>query len=114
MMTAAAYYFHAALYRLCQKPVLTAMMVSSLVFAATAVTAGIAVWRVNSSCSTAPEHTLSIAGQIVMDAADRDDLFILHQAPQNGPAHSHNELSASCPCAALMDGQRARPTWLRI
>ncbi|MDP9008470.1 MAG: hypothetical protein M3N91_07150 [Pseudomonadota bacterium] len=122
MMTSAAYYFHAALYRLCQKPVLTAMMVSSLVFGATALTAGIAVWRVNSLCSTEPKSALPNTGQV----ANRSDLWNQHQAlqvelgtrigqaPQYGPALSHNEASASCPCAAFTRWHGGRPTWQRI
>ena len=44
-------YFRAILYILRRKPVLTAMMVSSLVLGLTGLAAAITVWRDNSSCS---------------------------------------------------------------
>jgi hypothetical protein len=50
MRTIAAYYFHAALYRLRRNPVLTAMMVYSVVFGAVVLMAAFAVWRASSSC----------------------------------------------------------------
>jgi len=125
MITDAAYYFHATLYRLRQKPVLTAMMVCSLVFGATALTAGVVVWRVNSNCSTAAGSGLSDIGDLVTDRHGHSDLWIEHQAlraelgqkvsqPQGGSALSHKDASASCPCAALTQWQRGRPTWQRI
>jgi hypothetical protein len=125
MITDAAYYLHATLYRLRQKPVLTAMMVCSLVFGATALTAGVVVWRVNSNCSISASSGLSIVGDLVTDSRGHSHLWIEHQAlqaelgqrvsqPQSGSALSHKDASAGCPCAALMQWQRARPTWQRI
>src|ERR1700731_1206690 len=67
MTTDAAYFLHATLYRLRQKPVLTAMMVSSLVFGATALTAGVVVWRVNSNCAIAASSGPSNDGDLVTE-----------------------------------------------
>jgi hypothetical protein len=124
MMTDAAYYLHATLYRLRQKPVLTAMMVSSLVFGATALTAGIVVWRVNANCSIAESSSPSNVGHLVTDSASHSDLWIEHQALQaelgvkvSQPSQGGSALSSgkdACPCAALTQWQRARPTWQRI
>jgi hypothetical protein len=123
MITDAAYYLHATLNRLRQKPVLTAMMVCSLVFGATALMAGVVVWRVNSNCSIEASSGLSNVGQRVTDS--HSGLWIEHQAlqaelgqkisqPQSGLALSHKDASAGCPCAALTQWQRGRPTWQRI
>jgi hypothetical protein len=125
MITDAAYYLHAPLYRLRQKPVLTAMMVSSLVFGATALTAGVVVWRVNSNCAIAASSGLSNIGDLVTERHGHSDLWVEHQAlqaelgqkvsrPQIGSALSHNDASASCPCAPLTQWQRGRPRWQRI
>jgi hypothetical protein len=105
MITDAAYYLHATLYRLRQKPVLTAMMVCSLVFGATALTAGVVVWRVNSNCSIEAGSGLSNVSHLVTGSLSQ---------PQSGSALSHKDASAVCPCAALMQWQRGRPTWQRI
>jgi hypothetical protein len=118
MTTDAAYYLHATLNRLLQKPVLTAMTVCSLVFGATALTAGVVVWRVNSNCE--------IEASSVTDSSGHSDLWIDHQAlqaelgvnvsqpSQRGSALSRKDASAGCPCAALTQWQRARPMWQRI
>jgi hypothetical protein len=124
MTTDAAYYLHATLNRLLQKPVLTAMMVCSLVFGATALTAGVVVWRVNSNCEIEASSGLSNVGHLV--TGSHSDLWIEHQAlqaelgqkvsqpSQSGSALSHKDASAGCSCAALMQWQRGRPTWQRI
>jgi hypothetical protein len=125
MITDAAYYLHATLYRLRQKPVLTAMMVSSLVFGATALAAGIVVWRVNANCSIAESSSPSNVDNLVTGSASHGDLWIERQAlqaelgvkvsqPHGGSALSGKHASAGCPCAALTQWQRARPTWQRI
>ena len=118
MTTDAAYYLHATLNRLLQKPVLTAMTVCSLVFGATALTAGVVVWRVNSNCE--------IEASSVTDSPGHSDLWIDRQAlqaelgvnvsqpSQRGSALSRKDASAGCPCAALTQWQRARPMWQRI
>jgi hypothetical protein len=51
MMISTNGYFRAILYILRGKPVLTAMMVSSLVLGLTGLAAAITVWRDNSSCA---------------------------------------------------------------
>ena len=106
-----AYYFHATLYRLRRKPVMTAMMVCSLVFAVTAAIAGIKVWRASSVCTIAQSSALPSVVQAVTDVAGQSDLPIQHhvrqtalsmggQTPQGGSALSHKNASANCPCAA--------------
>jgi hypothetical protein len=123
MITRAAYYFHAALYQLRQKPVLTAMMVCSLVFGVTALSAGIAVWRVSSSCPT-ENFSLPNVVQLATDRASRSDLLTQHQSlhvdweirvaqTESGSALSRHGASTGCPCA-LMESQRARVAWRRI
>jgi hypothetical protein len=90
MITRAAYYVHAALYQLRQRPVLTAMMVFSLVFGVTALSAGIAVWRVNSSCPVTENPSLPNLVQVATERASESDVLIQHQS------------------------QRVRATWRRI
>jgi hypothetical protein len=115
MITDAAYYLHATLYRLRQKPVLTAMMVCSLVFGATALTAGVVVWRVNSNCSIEASSGLSNVGDLIEHQALQVELGQkISQPSQSSSALSHKDASAGCPCAALMQWQRGRPTWQRI
>jgi hypothetical protein len=124
MITRAAYYFHAALYQLRQKPVLTAMMVCSLVFGVTALSAGIAVWRVDSSCPVTEDPSLPNVVLLATERASRGDLLIQSQSlqvgwgmsvaqTQSGSALSRHGAQTSCPCA-LIESQRARATWRRI
>jgi hypothetical protein len=114
-----AYYFHATLCRLRRKPVMTAMMVCSLVFGVTAAIAGIKVWRASSVCSIAQSSTLPSVVHAVTDVAGQGDLLIQHQVrqaalsmggetPQGGSALSHNA-SAGCRCAAQIEWH-----WQRI
>jgi hypothetical protein len=88
MMHGAAHYFDAISYRLRRNPVLTAMMVCSLVFGVSALIAGIKVWRVSSTCTVAQMPAPPNVVQVVTDVATRSDL-LMHQA-----------LHATCPCAA--------------
>jgi hypothetical protein len=124
MITRAAYYFHAALYQLRQKPVLTAMMVCSLVFGVTALSAGIAVWRVDSICPVTEPLALPDVVQLATDHGGRSDPLMQHQSlqvgwgmsvaqTQGGSSLSRHGAQTSCPCA-LMESQRARATWRRI
>jgi hypothetical protein len=113
MKNSTAYYFRATLYRLRRKPVMTAMMVCSLVFGVTAAIAGIKVWRASSVCTIAQSSALPGVAQAVADVAGQSDLLIQHQVlqtalsmagrtPQGGSAFSHKNASGSCPCAAPM------------
>jgi hypothetical protein len=64
-----------------RKPVLTAMMVSSLVLGITALVAAITVWRASSSCSIPHKTVLPYVVQVV-EGTSRSDLLIEHQAPR--------------------------------
>jgi hypothetical protein len=113
-MTGTAYFFHAVLYWFRRNPVLTAMMVCSLVLGVTALTAGIAVWRVNFSCAIAERTVLPNVVQVVTGIANRGDLLGQHEALPGGLALSHKDAPAQCACAASIKWQQARPTWQRI
>jgi|HubBroStandDraft_2_1064218.scaffolds.fasta_scaffold222511_3 hypothetical protein len=88
MMHGAAYYFDAISYRLRRNPVLTAMMVCSLVFGVSALIAGVKVWRVSSACTIAQMSAPPIVVQDVTYIASRSDLLM------------HEALQTACPCAA--------------
>jgi len=89
-----------------RNPVLTALMVTSLIIGVTASIAGVAAWRASSACNIppAPPHLVVDAG-----GDDRPGLM-MHQALQvdlvMGVGQSaHSELAAShkdaaCPCSA--------------
>ena len=113
MMTGSAYFFHAISYWLRRNPVLTAMMVCSLVLGATALTAGIAVWRVNFSCAIGERSVLPNVARVVTGIANRSDLLGQHQSLPSSSALSRKDASAQCACA-LIKWQHARPTWQRI
>jgi hypothetical protein len=65
-----------------RKPVLTALMVSSLVLGLTALVAAITVWRASSSCSISRRTVLPYVVQVVEGSASRAVLLIEHQAPR--------------------------------
>jgi len=113
-MTRTAYFFHAISYWFRRNPVLTAMMVCSLVLGVTALTAGIAVWRVNFSCAIAERSALPNVVQVVAGIANRSDLLGQHEALSGGLALSHKDASAQCACAAFLKLQHVRPMWQRI
>src|SRR5271167_775866 len=94
MLTNAALYFDAILYRLCRNPVLTAMMVTSLIFGVTASIAGVAVWRASSACIARTSAPPNVA-QVVTDVADLD--IGAGQTTHSDSAHSRKVASA-CPC----------------
>jgi hypothetical protein len=115
-----AYYFQATLHKLRGKPVMTAMMVCSLVFGATAAIAGIKVWRAGSVCAIAQSSALPDVVQAVTDVAGQSDLLIQHQVlqtaltvggrtPQGGSALSHKNAAAGCRCSAPIEWH-----WQRI
>ena len=62
-----------------RNPVLTAMMVSSLMLGITALAAAITVWRASSSCSIPRKTVLPYVVQVV-EATRRADVLIGHQA----------------------------------
>lgn len=108
-----AYYFQATLYKLRRKPVMTAMMVCSLVFGVTAAIAGIKVWRASSVCTITQGSALPSVMQADTDVAGQSDVLSQHQVlhtalsmggrtPQGDSALSHKNASANCPCAAPM------------
>jgi len=66
----------APLYLLRRNPVLTAMMVSSLVLGITALVAAITVWRASSSCSIPRRTVLPYVVQAVAATASRTDVLI--------------------------------------
>jgi hypothetical protein len=67
------HHFRATLSRLQQNPVLTAMMVYSLVFGMTALTASIALWRANSSCATSQRTLVPHIVHVADDMGSRGD-----------------------------------------
>ena len=67
------HHFRAALSRLQRNPVLTAMMVYSLVFGMTALTATIAVWRAGSDCTTSHTAVVPHAVHVAEDMGSRGD-----------------------------------------
>jgi hypothetical protein len=101
-----ANHFHALLGRLRCSPVLTAMLVTSLIFGVTASIAGIALWRGTSACiaetSAPPNATMhqALQANLVMEVG---------RATLGDSALSHKVASAACPCAAS-----TRWHWQRI
>jgi len=75
-----------------RSPVLTAMMVCSLVFGVAALAAGIKVWRVSSACTIAQTSTPQNVAQVVTEVADGTDPFA-------DAALARKVASAACPCA---------------
>jgi hypothetical protein len=75
-------YYRATLYMLRRKPVLTAMMVSSLVLGIAALVAAITVWRASSSCSLPRKTVFPYVVQVVEEMVARSDVPIEHHAPR--------------------------------
>jgi cell division protein FtsX len=67
------HHFRAALSRLQRNPMLTAMMVYSLVFGITALSATIAVWRADSTCATSQRNVLPHIVHVAEDVGNRGD-----------------------------------------
>jgi hypothetical protein len=100
MLAGTARYFDAILLRLNRKPVMTAMMVWSLVFGISVLIAGITVWRANSTCAILNVNPPNGA-QRVTDVASRSD-FLVHEAPPQAEPDmgiSRKDSAAACPCA---------------
>jgi hypothetical protein len=88
MQDKAANHFDAIANKLHRNPVLTALLVISLIMGVTASIAGVAAWRASSAC-IAETSALPRVVKVVVDDA-RNDLLV-HQALQDALA---------CPCAA--------------
>jgi cell division protein FtsX len=69
----AVHHFRATISRLQRNPVLTAMMVYSLVFGMTALTATIAVWRASSNCATSHTTLVPYVVHVAEDMGRRGD-----------------------------------------
>ncbi len=91
MMIGTDNYFRATLYMLRRKPVLTAMMVSSLVLGITALVAAITVWRASSSCSIPHKTVPHYLVQVVAEPASRTDVPIEHQGLRAARAMRDNQ-----------------------
>jgi hypothetical protein len=95
-----AAYLDAILNRLHRNPVLTAMMVTSLIIGVTASIAGVASWRANSAC---------IAERSSPPALQADLVLGVGQTTSADPAPSRKVSLSQCPCAAP-----SRWHWQRI
>jgi|ERR1700675_890449 hypothetical protein len=94
MLTGPAYNFDTILCRLRRNPVLTAMMVCSLVFGVSALIAGVKVWRVSSLCTIAQTPAPPNVVHVDIDVAGRSDL------PMHSDSAFAREVVSACPCAA--------------
>jgi hypothetical protein len=72
----------ATLFLLRRNPVLTAMMVSSLILGVTALVAAFTVWRASSSCSIPRKTVFPYVVRVVETTAGRAEVLIEHQAPR--------------------------------
>ena len=74
--------FRASLFKLHQKPVLTAMVVCWLVFSLTAVVATVELWRAASNCSmpqrSAFPYVVHAAGDIAVRSGALSGVRLLH------------------------------------
>jgi hypothetical protein len=112
MLTRPAYYFHATLSRLRRNPVLTAMMVCSLVFGISTLIAGIKVWRVSYTCTMAQMSAAPSVVQDVMDGAGRSELLVRQPAradldigvrQTDSDSALARKVASACPCAAAAE-----------
>jgi hypothetical protein len=100
MLNGAARSFDAMLFKLNRKPVMTAMMVWSLVFGISALIAGITVWRVNSTCEIVrlnpPTGTQGFA-----DIAAHDEFRVQPVLQADlGMGAERKDPAEACPCAS--------------
>jgi hypothetical protein len=70
------------LYLLRRNPVLTAMMVCSLVLGLTALAAAFTVWRASSTCSIPRKTVFPYVVRVVEATAGRAEVLIEYQAPR--------------------------------
>jgi hypothetical protein len=99
MKTGRRYSIRAILGGLRRKPVLVAMMVTSLIYGVTASIAGIAVWKASSECATAQSSTGPNVARVALDVAGMDG--------KSTPAGE--AVSVACPCAVSKEWH-----WQRI
>jgi hypothetical protein len=106
MQDHAAFHFDAILNR---NPVLTAMMVTSLIIVVTASIAGIASWRANTACMaerSAPhlaqdlDHDAGRGGLMMHQALQADLVLGVGQSAPGEPAPPRKVALTECPCAA--------------
>jgi hypothetical protein len=95
MNTGSRYSTHAIFGGLRRKPVLTAMMVTSLIYGVTASVAGIAVWKASSKCVIAQSSASPNIPQMAIDVAGRGSPTMDSESTPVGES-----ASASCPCSA--------------
>jgi hypothetical protein len=106
MRDKAANHFDAIANRLQRNPVLTAMMVTSLIIGLTASIAGVAAWRASSACmaetSASPHVIADHARSDLMShhALQADFVARMGQTVRSELATSHTDALATCPCAA--------------
>jgi hypothetical protein len=72
----------ATFYLLRRNPVLTAMMVSSLILGITALVAAFTVWRASSSCSIPRKTVFPYVVRVVEATGSQADVLIEYQAPR--------------------------------
>ena len=97
MLNGPARHFERVSFWLNRKPVMTAMMVWSLVFGTPVVMAGITVWRVDVTCAMAQLDPANRA-QGVADTTNHSDVLVLRAGMDMGVASKDS--ATDCPCAA--------------
>jgi hypothetical protein len=103
-----AYDFQAILDRLSDYPVLTAMMVSGLIFGVAASIAGVAVQRAEAACMTAENPAPPSASPVLLDRAS-GAVPLMNEALQARIVHTSNLVlsgdtaPAACPCATRIE-----------
>jgi hypothetical protein len=97
MLNSPARYFDTVSFWLNRKPVMTAMMVWSLVFGTPVVMAGITVWRVDVTCAMAQLDPPNGA-QGVADNPTHSDVLMRQTGMDMGVGPKDS--GTDCPCAA--------------
>jgi hypothetical protein len=110
MQNNAASHFDAISNRLQRNPVLTAMIVTSLIIGVTSSIAGVAAWRASSACigpTSAPPRVVQgladdarLSDLPVHQALQADLIVGVGQTAHSELATSHKDALAACPCAA--------------
>jgi hypothetical protein len=95
MKTTAGDFPNAILDRLLRKPVLTAMIVMSLIYGVTASIAGIVLWRGDSGCATAQSGAGPKVAQVAWDGAGRGNPMMDGDSPSVAES-----VSTACSCTS--------------